>query len=131
MPTKKTPSGTTTSSRKSPRATNGKKPSAKSRTAAKPNGSAAKSRPKLGRSRIPLDAPLDIVFEHDDLAREAFDYLGIETIRELQQFGPDELIMRLTSPTKQTVGRIRKMLALNNRCLDGDERFALDVQRTQ
>lgn len=86
---------------------------------------------KLGRSRIPVDAPLDIVFEGDTEARKAFSYLGINTIRELQKLGPDELIIRLTSPTKQTVGRIRKMLALNNRCLDGDERFALDIQKQQ
>ena len=80
---------------------------------------------KLGRSRIPLN----VVFESDPAARQAFDLLGISTIRELQKLGPDELIIRLTSPTKQTVGRIRKMLALNNRCLDGDERFALDIQK--
>lgn len=72
---------------------------------------------------------MDIVFEHDQEARAAFSYLGIETIRELQKFAPDELIMRLTSPTKLTVGRIRQMLAANNRCLDGDERFALDAQK--
>jgi len=84
---------------------------------------------KLGRSRIPVDAPLEVVFESDPEARQAFSYLGISTIRELQKMEPDELIIRLTSPTKQTVGRIRKMLALNNRCLSGDERFALDIQK--
>ena len=36
--------------------------------------------------------------------------------------------MRLTSPAKQTVGRIRKILAMNNRCLQEDEAFALEFQ---
>lgn len=81
---------------------------------------------KLGRSRIPTDAPLDIIFQNDQLARESFVYLGIHTVRELEMFEADELVMRLTSPAKQTVGRIRKILAMNKRCLAGDEGFALE-----
>ncbi|MFK7818397.1 MAG: hypothetical protein AB8G99_06750 [Planctomycetaceae bacterium] len=104
------------------------------KTTAKSSTSKARKTPvrktsKLGRSRIPRNAPLDVVFEEDVQAKAAFQLLGIETIKELEELGPDELIMRLTSPTKQTVGRIRKMLALNNRCLSGDERFALEVQK--
>jgi len=83
---------------------------------------------KLGRSRIPIDAPLDVVFQNDMQAREAFVFLGIHTVRELEQFNPDELVMRLTSPAKQTVGRIRKILAMNNRSLTGDDAFALEFQ---
>lgn len=83
---------------------------------------------KLGRSQIPIDAPLDIVFQNDQSAREAFVFLGIHTIRELEQFEPDELVRRLTSPAKQTVGRIRKILAMNNRSLENDEAFALEFK---
>jgi hypothetical protein len=83
---------------------------------------------KMGRSRIPTDAPLAVVFQSDMDAQEAFAFLGIHTIRELEVFGPDELVMRLTSPAKQTVGRIRKILAMNNRCLQEDENFALEFQ---
>ncbi len=72
---------------------------------------------KLGRSRIPIDAPLDVVFQNDMQAKEAFMFLGIHSIRELEQFNPDELFLRLTGPAKLTVGRIRKILAMNNRCL--------------
>lgn len=89
------------------------------------NGKPSKS---LGRSRIPTDAPLDVVFQNDSQAREAFQFLGVHTIRELERFHPDDLVMRLTSPAKQTVGRIRKILAMNNRCLEGDESFALEYQ---
>ena len=83
---------------------------------------------KLGRSRIPIDAPLDVVFQNDMQAKEAFMFLGIHSIRELEQFNPDDLVLRLTGPAKLTVGRIRKILAMNNRCLTGDEEFALEFQ---
>jgi hypothetical protein len=83
---------------------------------------------RLGRSRIPVDAPLDVVFQNDLQAREAFVFLGIHTVRELERFKPDELVMRLTSPAKQTVGRIRKILAMNNRALTDDDGFALEFQ---
>jgi len=83
---------------------------------------------KLGRSRIPIDAPLDVVFQNDIQAREAFMFLGIHSIRELEHFNPDDLVLRLTGPAKLTVGRIRKILAMNNRCLEGDEEFALEFQ---
>ncbi len=83
---------------------------------------------KMGRSRIPTDAPLAVVFQSDMDAQEAFAFLGIHTIRDLEVFGPDELVLRLTSPAKQTVGRIRKILAMNNRCLQEDEAFALEFQ---
>jgi hypothetical protein len=81
---------------------------------------------KLGRSRIPVDAPLDVVFQNDMQAREAFVLLGVHSIRELETFKPDDLVMRLTAPAKLTVGRIRKILAMNNRCLSGDEDFAME-----
>jgi len=83
---------------------------------------------KLGRSQIPIDEPLDIVFQNDQPAREAFVFLGIHTVRELEEFEPDELVRRLTSPAKQTVGRIRKILAMNNRSLEQDEAFALEFK---
>lgn len=79
---------------------------------------------KLGRSRIPINAPLDVVFQNDIQARELFMFLGIHSIRDLEQFNPDDLVLRLTGPAKLTVGRIRKILAMNNRCLSNDEEFA-------
>lgn len=83
---------------------------------------------RLGRSRIPVDAPLEVVFQNDTQAREAFMFLAINSIRDLEHFTPDELVLRLTGPAKLTVGRIRKILAMNNRCLSGDEKFALEFQ---
>lgn len=83
---------------------------------------------KMGRSRIPTDAPLAVVFQNDMQAQEAFNLLGITTIRELEEMDPDELVRLLTRPAKHTVGRIRRTLAMNNRCLLSDEAFAVDYQ---
>ena len=83
---------------------------------------------KMGRSRIRTDAPLAVVFQNDLQAQEAFNLLGITTIRELEEMDPDELVRLLTRPAKHTVGRIRRTLAMNNRCLLSDEAFAVDYQ---
>jgi len=84
-----------------------------------------KQKPGLfGRVKLPVDARLDLVFQKDYQAREIFDFLKVQTIRELEQFGPDEIIDRLTGPMVQTVQRIRKTLAFANRHLAKDEKFA-------
>jgi hypothetical protein len=85
-------------------------------------------RSALGRPLIPVDAPLEVVFEADAQAQDAFHLLQIETVRELLKFTPDELVQRLTSPAKQTVGRIRRSLAGHNRALSGDERFVVEFK---
>ena len=83
----------------------------------------------FGRVRVPVDARLDLVFQKDYQAREVFDFLKVQSIRELEQFGPDEILDRLTGPMQQTVLRIRKTLALVNRHLAKDEKFARDFLR--
>ena len=62
----------------------------------------------LGRARIAGDARLDQFFQKDYQAREIFEFLGVHTLKELEAFGPDEIIERLTGPLVQTVQRIRK-----------------------
>jgi hypothetical protein len=83
----------------------------------------------FGRVRVPVDARLDIVFQKDYQAREIFDFLKVQTIRELEGFAPQEILDRLTGPMQQTVLRIRKTLALVNRHLARDEKFAADFLR--
>jgi len=83
----------------------------------------------FGRVRVPVDARLDLVFQKDYQAREIFDFLKVQSIRELEQFAPDEILERLTGPMQQTVLRIRKTLALLNRHLARDERFAKEFLR--
>jgi hypothetical protein len=88
-------------------------------------GSAARKRPTgLGRVKVSADARLDLVFQKDYQAREIFEFLKVQTLRELEQHGPDEIVERLTGPMVQTVQRIRKTLAMINRHLARDEKFA-------
>jgi hypothetical protein len=107
-----------------------KKPSLKA--AKKPAKKPAPRRKKssgFGRVRVPVDARLDLVFQKDYQAREIFDFLKVQSIRELEQFAPDEILDRLTGPMQQTVLRIRKTLALLNRHLARDEKFAKEFLR--
>lgn len=84
------------------------------------------SRKRLGRPKVTADARLDVLFQKDYQAREVFAFLRVETIRELEEHAPQEIIEQMTGPLVQTVDRIRKALALNNRCLARDEKFAVE-----
>src|SRR5580658_610860 len=101
----------------------GKKPAGTKKTPARRKSSG------FGRVRVPVDARLDLVFQKDYQAREVFDFLKVQSIRELEQFAPDEILERLTGPMQQTVLRIRKTLALVNRHLARDEKFAKEFLR--
>ena len=101
-----------------------KAPAKASRTVKKPRTPKRKGPAALGRVKVAADARLDLLFQKDYQAREIFDFLKVQTIRELEEFAPIEIIERLTGPLTQTVERIRKTLALANRHLAKDERFA-------
>ncbi len=126
--TKKSPAPKTRSVKK-PAAR--KKPSTKtSKKSARAKQPAARRKSTgFGRVRVPVDARLDLVFQKDYQAREIFDFLKVESIRELEQFAADEILERLTGPMQQTVLRIRKTLALVNRHLVRDEKFAKEFLR--
>jgi hypothetical protein len=85
---------------------------------------ARKGPASLGRVKVAADARLDLLFQKDYQAREVFDFLKVQTLRELEEHAPDEIIERLTGPLVQTVQRIRKTLALVHRHLAKDEKFA-------
>ncbi|HEV8070772.1 MAG TPA: hypothetical protein VGP76_23860 [Planctomycetaceae bacterium] len=109
-----------------------KKPAARKKPSLKAAKKPAPRRKKssgFGRVRVPVDARLDLVFQKDYQAREIFDFLKVQSIRELEQFAPDEILDRLTGPMQQTVLRIRKTLALLNRHLARDEKFAKEFLR--
>jgi hypothetical protein len=90
---------------------------------------ASSSKPVLGRPRIPATAELNQMFLKDYEARQVFTFLQVNTVKELEQFAAAEIIDRLTEPVVRTVERIRKALAVYNRCLRGDEQFAADFVR--
>ena len=101
-----------------------KKPAAKRKSATVKKPKAARQR--LGRPKVTADARLDVLFQKDYQAREVFAFLRVETIRELEEHAPQEIIEQMARPLVQTVDRIRKALALNNRSLARDEKFAVE-----
>ena len=120
-----------TAKRKTAKATKktaAKKSVAKGRTKAASKKTTKKPAKSLGRARIPADAKLDLIFKKDYEARQVFTFLGVTTVRELEAYRADQIIEILTAPMVQTVERIRKAMAMNNRCLAGDLRFALKFQ---
>ncbi len=99
-----------------------KKPAVKKRAATK---SAAES---LGRPKVTADEKLYWLFHDDFHARQVFEFLRVETVRELEEYSPQEIVRRLTQPVRDTVENIRKALAEKNRHLKGDLPFALEYQ---
>ena len=89
-----------------------------------------KSRPgQYGRPRVPGTAELELMFQKDLEARQVFAFLRVKTLKELEKLSAEEILERLTAPMERTVGRIRKALAMNNRCLAGDQKFAVDFKK--
>ena len=90
---------------------------------------AAPSKPiTLGRPTVTGEELLYMLFKEDFHARQIFEFLRVETVKELEQHSPQEIIKRLSQPLVQTVERIRRALAARNRSLAGDEQFALDYK---
>jgi hypothetical protein len=98
----------------------------------KPRRKAAKKARKLslGRPTISGEEKLFMLFHEDYEARQVFEFLRADTVAELERFTPQEIIHRLSRPIRETVDRIRKRLADRNRCLAGDQEFAIEHKRT-
>jgi len=92
---------------------------------------AAKRKPALGRPTISAEEKLFMLFHEDYEARQVFEFLRAETVADLERFTPQEIIHRLTRPVRETIERIRRKLADRNRCLAGDEEFAVEHRRAQ
>tara|TARA_B100000809_G_scaffold132750_1_gene130527 strand:- start:451 stop:837 length:387 start_codon:yes stop_codon:yes gene_type:complete len=82
----------------------------------------------LGRPRIAGTAELDMEFRGDFGARQIFQFLDVQTFKELEAFSPQEITDRVITPLVQAVERIRKQLAMANRHLAGDQKFAQRFQ---
>src|SRR6476646_10168244 len=91
---------------------------------------AAKRKPALGRPTITAEEKLFMLFHDDFHARQIFDFLRAETVGDLEQHSPQEIIHRLSRPIRETVERIRQRLAARNRCLKDDEEFAVEYKRS-
>jgi hypothetical protein len=80
----------------------------------------------LGRPTISQEEKLFLLFREDYHARQIFEFLRAETVRDLEQFTPEEIVRRLSQPIRQSVQRIRAKLAAHHRCLRDDQAFALE-----
>jgi hypothetical protein len=107
--------------RASPAATPIKKDAVKKKTK-KP----ASKAPKLGRPKVTGEELLYLLFKEDYHARQVFEFLRVNTVKELEQFSASEIIKRLSQPVRNTVERIRQTLANYNRCLAEDMEYALE-----
>ena len=103
-----------------------KKPVKKSKPAAK-KPAAKKSKPKeptLGRPLVTNEEKLYMLFKEDYHARQIFEFLRVETVRDLEQFSPEQIVRLLSKPIRTTVDRIRQKLAEKNRHLLEDMEYA-------
>lgn len=78
----------------------------------------------LGRPKVTGEEKLYMLFKEDYHARQVFEFLRVETVKDLEQFAPQEIVHRLSLPIRQTVDRIRRLLAEKNRSLKDDREFA-------
>ena len=81
--------------------------------------------PSLGRPKVTGEEDLDLFFKEDYHARQIFKFLNVQTLKDLERYSAGEILRRLSNPIKETVERIRRSLAHYNRCLNGDEEYAL------
>jgi hypothetical protein len=84
----------------------------------------------LGRPTVTAEEKLFMLFHDDYHARQVFEFLRAETVADLEQHTPQDIIHRLSRPIRETVDRIRTKLAERNRCLAGDEEFAAAHKRS-
>ena len=100
-----------------------KKKAAPKKKAAKKATTKTTSKPSLGRPKVTGDEKLFLLFRENYHARQIFDFLRVNTVKELEEYSPEQIIRLLTKPVRQTVDSIRRGLAEKNRCLKDDQEF--------
>jgi hypothetical protein len=107
-----------------------KKPAKKSKAAKKaaPRKSKLKE-PTLGRPLVTNEEKLYMLFKEDYHARQIFEFLRVETVKDLEQFSPEQIVRLLSKPIRTTVDRIRQRLAEKNRHLLEDVKFAAEWKK--
>ena len=108
-----------------------KKPVKKSKTAAKKSApKKLKSKePSLGRPLVTNEEKLYMLFKEDYHARQIFEFLRVETVKDLEQFSPEQIVRLLSKPIRTTVDRIRQKLAEKNRHMLEDVEYAAAWKR--
>jgi hypothetical protein len=98
-------------------------------SASRPKGKKKSAAPALGRPKVTGDELLFLLFKEDYHARQIFDFLRVEKVRELEQYSPQQIVKLLSRPITETVERIRRRLAEKNRCLQDDAEYAAELKR--
>ena len=80
----------------------------------------------LGRPLVTQEEKLYMLFHDDYQARQVFEFLRVDIIKELEQFSPQQIVHMMSKPLRMTVDRIRQRLAQYKRSLKDDEQFAVD-----
>ena len=80
----------------------------------------------LGRPLITQEEKLYMLFHDDYHSRQVFEFLRVQTVCDLEQFTPHQIIHLLSKPIRTTVDRIRQRLAKYKRSLRDDEQFAVE-----
>ena len=107
---------------------------AAAKPAKKPAAKAAGKKPAandaaIGRALVTQDEKLYMLFHEDFHARQIFEFLRAETVKDLEQFTPQQIVKLLSQPIQKTVERIRQRLAEKNRHLAGDEAFVVEYRQ--
>ena len=80
----------------------------------------------LGRPLVTQEEKLYMLFKDDFPARQIFEFLRVQTVKELEQYSPSQIVRTLSKPLTNTVERIRQRLAEMKRSLREDEDFAAE-----
>jgi hypothetical protein len=83
----------------------------------------------IGRALVTQDEKLYMLFHEDFHARQIFEFLRAETVKDLEQFSPQQIVKLLSQPIQATVQRIRRKLAEKNRHLADDEEFVVQYKK--
>lgn len=82
----------------------------------------------LGRPLVTQEEKLYMLFKDDYHARQIFEFLRVFTVKELEEFSPQQIVRRVSKPVFDTVDRIRAKLAEMKRSLRDDEEFAAEYR---
>jgi len=102
----------------------------------KPAGKKGKLQPvddaaAIGRVLVTQEEKLYMLFKEDYHARQIFEFLRVETVKDLEQFSPQQIVKLLSQPIQTTLLRIRRKLAEKNRHLAEDEAFVVEYKKAQ
>ena len=89
---------------------------------------AKESEVSLGRPLVTQEEKLYMLFKDDYHARQIFEFLRVNTLKELEELSPQQIVRRVSKPVFDTVDRIRGTLAGMKRSLRDDEAYAKEYR---